>query len=123
VIEAQDVDYPGFLRLIWNQHLREFSDLNREDRILCVDILVLLEEFILKTFKADKINIASLGNLVPHLHWHIIPRFSDDKHFPAPIWSEAKSHKLLSPRQQFIFDTQPDWIKRLRAELLRVIPN
>jgi diadenosine tetraphosphate (Ap4A) HIT family hydrolase len=34
----------------------------------------------------DKINLASLGNVVPHLHWHVIPRFVDDPHFPNPVW-------------------------------------
>jgi diadenosine tetraphosphate (Ap4A) HIT family hydrolase len=34
----------------------------------------------------DKINLASLGNVVPHLHWHVIPRFADDPHFPNPVW-------------------------------------
>jgi diadenosine tetraphosphate (Ap4A) HIT family hydrolase len=33
-----------------------------------------------------KINLASLGNQVPHLHWHVIPRFEDDPHFPQPVW-------------------------------------
>jgi diadenosine tetraphosphate (Ap4A) HIT family hydrolase len=40
--------------------------------------------------KPDKINLASLGNLTPHLHWHVIPRFIDDRHFPQPIWSTAQ---------------------------------
>jgi diadenosine tetraphosphate (Ap4A) HIT family hydrolase len=34
----------------------------------------------------DKINLASLGNAVPHLHWHVIPRYRDDSHFPEAIW-------------------------------------
>jgi diadenosine tetraphosphate (Ap4A) HIT family hydrolase len=38
----------------------------------------------------DKINLASLGNMVPHLHWHVVPRWRDDSHFPAPIWAAAK---------------------------------
>jgi diadenosine tetraphosphate (Ap4A) HIT family hydrolase len=38
----------------------------------------------------DKINLASLGNVVPHLHWHVIPRYRDDKHFPEPIWGQAR---------------------------------
>jgi diadenosine tetraphosphate (Ap4A) HIT family hydrolase len=38
----------------------------------------------------DKINLASFGNVVPHLHWHVIPRFEDDAHFPAPIWGKRK---------------------------------
>jgi diadenosine tetraphosphate (Ap4A) HIT family hydrolase len=40
--------------------------------------------------RPDKINLASLGNLVPHLHWHVIPRFGDDPHFPAPIWAAPR---------------------------------
>ena len=37
-----------------------------------------------------KINVASLGTVVPHLHWHVIPRFEDDAHFPNPIWGEIR---------------------------------
>jgi diadenosine tetraphosphate (Ap4A) HIT family hydrolase len=37
----------------------------------------------------DKVNLASLGNVVPHLHWHVVPRWTDDSHYPAPIWSAA----------------------------------
>ena len=33
--------------------------------------------------------MASLGNVVQHLHWHVIPRFEDDAHFPAPVWAQA----------------------------------
>ena len=36
-----------------------------------------------------KINLASLGNKVAHLHWHVIARFADDKHFPGSVWGEA----------------------------------
>ena len=35
----------------------------------------------------DKMNLASLGNLVPHLHWHVIPRFENDPHLSAAIWA------------------------------------
>jgi diadenosine tetraphosphate (Ap4A) HIT family hydrolase len=37
--------------------------------------------------KPGKVNLASLGNQVPHLHWHVIPRYADDAHFPKPIWA------------------------------------
>ncbi len=117
VIEAADADYPGFLRLVWNTHVREFSDLIRQDRILCIDAVVLLEQFALSVFKADKVNVATLGNLVPHLHWHVIPRFVDDKHFPAPVWAVAKSGFSLPPRQQLVLDTKPQWLERLREKL------
>ncbi len=123
VIEALDPEYPGFLRLIWNEHVREFSDLSREDRMLCMDAVVLLEQFALRVFKADKANIATLGNVVPHLHWHVIPRFTDDKHFPAPVWATAKPGVSLSPRQQLVLDSKPKWMQVLRAELHKAFPN
>jgi diadenosine tetraphosphate (Ap4A) HIT family hydrolase len=40
------------------------------------------------------VNLASLGNVVPHLHWHVIARFADDKHFPQPIWGQAQREVL-----------------------------
>ncbi|HEX4917863.1 MAG TPA: HIT family protein [Limnobacter sp.] len=119
VIDAEDADYPGFLRLVWNDHVREFSHLSREDRVLCTDAVVHLEQFVLRTFKADKANIATLGNVVPHLHWHVIPRFTDDKHFPAPVWSAAKPGAMLSPRQLDVKASQGQWLPELRAELVQ----
>jgi diadenosine tetraphosphate (Ap4A) HIT family hydrolase len=47
----------------------------------------LIEKIIKETIKPDKINIASLGNYVPHLHIHIIPRYKDDSWYPDSIWS------------------------------------
>ena len=49
-----------------------------------------VEVAVRKVFQPEKVNLASLGNVVPHLHWHVIPRFADDRHFPNPIWGEAK---------------------------------
>ena len=45
-----------------------------------------LEAGLRELLQPDKINLASLGNAVPHLHWHVIPRFRGDPHFPSPIW-------------------------------------
>ncbi|WP_370261839.1 HIT family protein [Limnobacter sp.] len=119
VIDALDADYPGFLRLVWNDHVREFSQLQRDDRLLCMDAVAHLEQFVLNTFKADKANLATLGNVVPHLHWHVIPRFVDDKHFPAPVWAAAKPGVGLVPKQQAILDTRSTWLPALRADLVR----
>ncbi|MBU1268166.1 MAG: HIT domain-containing protein, partial [Gammaproteobacteria bacterium] len=91
--------------------------------MLCMDAVVVLEQFVLRVFKADKANIATLGNVVPHLHWHVIPRFTDDKHFPAPVWAAAKAGVSLSPRQQWVFDSKPKWMLALRAELLAAFPG
>jgi diadenosine tetraphosphate (Ap4A) HIT family hydrolase len=44
----------------------------------------------LEVMYPDKVNLAALGNMVPHLHWHIIPRFKEDVFFPGSVWSEKQ---------------------------------
>jgi diadenosine tetraphosphate (Ap4A) HIT family hydrolase len=52
-----------------------------------LDWVLRTEKAIRHVMQPDKINLASLGNVVPHLHWHVIPRWRDDRHFPAPVWA------------------------------------
>ena len=118
VIQANEPLYPGFLRLIWNAHVREFSQLTRPDRLLCMDVLVVLETFVLNTLKADKVNLATLGNVVPHLHWHIIPRFVGDAHFPAPVWAACPEGAGLSSSQKHVLNGKQQWTEVL-LELLK----
>lgn len=86
VIHVEEPGYPGFCRVIWNTHIREMSDLNAADREHCMHVVFAVERVLRAAMHPDKINIASLGNMVAHLHWHVIPRFTDDPHFPQPIW-------------------------------------
>lgn len=86
VIHVEEPDYPGFCRVIWNTHIREMSDLSAADREHCMRVVFAVERVLRAAVHPDKINLASLGNMVAHLHWHVIPRFSDDPHFPQPIW-------------------------------------
>ena len=115
MIEAQEPLYPGFLRVIWDAHVAEWSDLNASDRALLMSVVTGLEQFVREQFQPDKVNLASLGNVVPHLHWHIIPRFKDDAHFPAPVWAQAAEGKGLAPRQQTIKTTESEWLVKLEA--------
>ena len=89
VILADDANYPGFCRVIWRDHVREMSDLAHADRALLNEAVYEVEQAIRETMAPLKINVASLGNVVPHLHWHVIPRYTDDAHFPAPVWASA----------------------------------
>jgi diadenosine tetraphosphate (Ap4A) HIT family hydrolase len=89
VVLIDHPDYPGFSRVIWNNHVREMTDLSNDDRMHLMSIIFTVEETLRETLKPDKINLASLGNMTPHLHWHVIPRFADDKHFPGPIWGQV----------------------------------
>jgi len=90
VVLVDDPDYPGFCRIIWQRHIKEMSDLSPAERQHLFDWLIRCEQALRTTLNPDKINLASLGNMVPHLHWHVIPRFSDDTHFPSPIWAPAQ---------------------------------
>jgi len=90
VILVDDANYPGFARVIWKDHVREVSDLADEDRLLLNDAVHRLELAVREVMQPLKVNVASLGNVVPHLHWHVIPRYADDAHFPAPVWAQAQ---------------------------------
>jgi diadenosine tetraphosphate (Ap4A) HIT family hydrolase len=90
VVLVDDPGYPGFCRVIWNAHVREMTDLPLADRDLLMQAIWKVESAIRAVMAPAKMNIASLGNMVPHLHWHLIPRFEDDAHFPSPIWAQVQ---------------------------------
>jgi diadenosine tetraphosphate (Ap4A) HIT family hydrolase len=89
VILVDDANYPGFCRVIWHDHVKEMSGLSGADRLAVMDAVNQVELAQLEVLQPEKINLASLGNVVPHLHWHVIPRFLDDAHFPSPVWAGA----------------------------------
>jgi diadenosine tetraphosphate (Ap4A) HIT family hydrolase len=84
--------YPAFYRLVWRAHVRELSDLSAAQLQLCMQALVTLERCLREQLSPapSKINLASLGNMVPHLHWHIIARYEWDAHWPKPVWAAAQ---------------------------------
>ncbi|MCL2308870.1 MAG: HIT family protein [Proteobacteria bacterium] len=81
-----DEPFPGFCRVIWNEHITEFTDLAAVNRDHCMAVVVATESALRALLSPDKMNLACLGNLTPHLHWHVIPRFTDDSHFPLSVW-------------------------------------
>ncbi len=94
VVLVEDKHYPGFCRVILNRHIKEMSDLSESERSRLMSVVFAVEAVIREVMQPDKINLASLGNVVPHLHWHVIPRFKDDRHFPSPIWAEAQRESV-----------------------------
>jgi diadenosine tetraphosphate (Ap4A) HIT family hydrolase len=96
VIDVGDPDYPGYCRVIWNAHVREMSDLADSSRTHLLTVVCGVERVLRDLLSPDKINLASLGNQVPHVHWHVIPRFADDPHFPDSIW--AARRRTATPR-------------------------
>lgn len=90
VVLVDNVNYPGFCRVIWNAHVRELTDLSATDRALLMNAVWQVEQAMRETMRPDKINLASLGNVVSHVHWHLIPRYRDDAHFPGTVWADAQ---------------------------------
>jgi len=90
VVLVHDAQYPGFCRVIWNAHVKEMTDLPPASRSAMMQMVMKVESALRETLNPDKINLASLGNMTPHLHWHVIPRFGDDAHFPSPVWAAVQ---------------------------------
>ncbi len=88
-------DYPGYCQVLWDAHVREWTDLAPADRTHCLAVVSVVEEVLRTLLVPDKINLAALGNQVPHLHWHVIARFRDDAHWPDPIWAPRRREGLL----------------------------
>ena len=94
IIRVDDPHYPGFCRVIWNDHVSEMTDLDPGQRATLMRVVFAVEIMVRRLFNPDKINLASFGNMVPHVHWHIIPRWRDDRHFPEPVWGEVHREGL-----------------------------
>lgn len=86
---SNETNAPAFCRVIWQEHVAEMTDLPPARRQELMDMVYRVEAAMRQVFKPAKINLASLGNVVPHLHWHVIARFENDANFPAPVWAAA----------------------------------
>jgi len=116
VIMVDDAAYPGFCRVIWNDHVKEMSDLAPADRMRLNDVVWHVELALREVMKPGKVNVASLGNVVPHLHWHVIPRYADDAHFPNPVWTAAvrtTEEPILAARRALLPKLAADIVRRL----------
>ena len=113
VVLVADPDYPGFCRVILNRHVAEMTDLPPGERARLMETVFAVEQALRATLAPHKVNLASLGNVTPHLHWHVIPRYIDDRHFPNPIWgaSQRASGRRLAQ----------DWEEHLVTQLARLI--
>ncbi|GAA4341649.1 HIT family protein [Variovorax defluvii] len=93
VIHADEAGFPAFYRVVWKDHVAEWSDLAPEDRAACMEAVVAVERSLRDGLAPTKINIAALGNAVPHLHWHVIARFDRDSRFPGSVWAEVQRQR------------------------------
>jgi diadenosine tetraphosphate (Ap4A) HIT family hydrolase len=115
VITGGDPGYPGYFRVVWGEHIAEMSDLDARARRHLMDVVLAVESSLRALMNPDKINLASLGNKVPHLHWHVIARFADDPHFPEAVWScEQRRAPMRDEPNRAVLST------RIGVELARI---
>ena len=124
VVLLDDADYPGYCRVELLAHVKEMTDLSPADRSRTMQVVFAVETAIREVIQPDKINLASLGNKTPHMHWHLIPRFADDKHFPNSHWGgvtkrevkrdalEACNHELSGASKKILKDKIKTHIER-----------
>jgi diadenosine tetraphosphate (Ap4A) HIT family hydrolase len=86
VVAVDEPGYPGFTRVVWNAHVKEMTDLVPADRDRVMRAVWAVEAAQRDVLAPHKVNVASFGNMTPHVHWHVIPRYADDAHFPNPTW-------------------------------------
>jgi diadenosine tetraphosphate (Ap4A) HIT family hydrolase len=93
IVLVDDPDYPGFCRVVLERHVKEMTDLPPAERIRLMKAVFATERVLRDLLRPHKVNLASLGNATQHLHWHVVPRHKDDRHFPRPIWSEPSRER------------------------------
>jgi diadenosine tetraphosphate (Ap4A) HIT family hydrolase len=121
IVLVDDASYPGFCRVIWNVHAREMTDLSSAERAILIAAVWQVEEAVREAMAPHKVNVASLGNVVAHLHWHVIPRYEDDAHFPNPVWGEMKRtppETLMNERRARVAQLRENLLSRFQQSLL-----
>lgn len=108
-----DQNIRGYVRLDIIDHVKEMSQLDDTLRKMMYSIINTTEKILIDVFDPHKINLASLGNITPHIHWHIISRFKDDNFYPNSIWDSKKRNN--------IFNNSYDEILAIKKQLAEVL--
>ncbi|MES2160352.1 MAG: HIT family protein [Pseudomonadota bacterium] len=120
VVAVDEAEYPGFTRVVWNAHVKEMTDLSPAERSRVMDVVWAVESAQRAVMAPEKINLASFGNMTPHVHWHVIPRYVDDAHFPNPTWAAAQRAsvpEVLAARRALLPSLHAAIIERLKDSI------
>lgn len=124
VVTVDEPDLPGYTRVILNRHLAEMTELPAAERARIMEVVFLVESVQRQILGPDKVNLAALGNMTPHIHWHVIPRWRNDPWFPDSIWSsrherDAAAYSQWEDALEIISALQGEYAAALRLELER----
>ena len=93
-IEIEESEIP-WLKVFTQVERKEFSDCSAEEKEAIFIALDIIEKEMISYYQPTKINIASFGNYVPLVHWHIMARFEEDSFFPEPMWGKQQREAQL----------------------------
>ncbi|WP_428024969.1 HIT family protein [Arcobacter sp.] len=97
-VEIEKSEIP-WLKVFTQEALKEFSQCNNETKMEILRALDIIEKEMISYFNPEKINIASFGNYVPHVHFHIMARFKEDSFFPEPMWGKMQRESKLNLKE------------------------
>ncbi len=101
-VEIEGSEIP-WLKIFTQEVYKEFSETPKEVKFEIFRVLDTIEIEMLSFFKPKKINIASFGNYVPHVHWHIMARFEEDSYFPEPMWGKKQREGTYELKELEVF--------------------
>jgi len=104
-IEIENSEIP-WLKIFTQYPYKEMSEIPSQIRHEIYDLLHIVEKEMIHYYTPTKINIASFGNYVPHVHWHIMARFAEDSYYPEPMWGKKQRESTLKLPSSKIFYTQ-----------------
>ena len=96
VLLNRDQFFPGYCFVVAKDHVTELFHLHPAERATVMEEVNAVAAAVAAVFKPDKVNYELLGNMVPHMHWHVVPRFRTDPLWPRPIWSEPREEVILT---------------------------
>jgi diadenosine tetraphosphate (Ap4A) HIT family hydrolase len=96
VMLNRDQFFPGYSLVFTKDHVTELFHLEKDSRQAVMEEVTLVATALYNLFKPDKMNYELLGNMVPHMHWHVVPRFGSDRLWPRPIWAEPHEDVFLT---------------------------
>ena len=95
-----DQYFAGWTVVVLKRHVTELYDLERDERAALMDAVSEVARAVAAAYSAVKMNYALLGNQLPHIHWHLIPRAADDPIPREPVWTHRHEPRSLSPEEQ-----------------------
>jgi len=104
-IEVEVSEIP-WLKIFTQYPYKEMSEVPKEIRYEIYNLLDIIEKEMISYYKPKKINIASFGNYMPHVHWHIMARFEKDSYYPEPMWGTKQRESALILPSFNIFSEQ-----------------